>query len=262
MKITIFTSNNFRHNYLVNKISKLSSKICVVQECNTIHPGVVESYYKKNKIMKRYFSNVLKAQHKVFNNEPVNINNKVKLLSIKYGDLNLCSMKTLKPFLESNIYIIFGASYIKGKLARFLIKNKAINIHMGVSPHFRGTDSNFWAIYKEKYQYVGATIHLLSNGLDDGKILYHALSQSTKNPFLYSMLTVKSAIDSLSKLIKNKKIHKYKPVVQDKSLTINYSTKKDFNSTIVKNFRKFRIPKFSHEKYAFVRPSILKHKYK
>ena len=57
-----------------------------------------------------------------------------------------------------------------------------------------------------------------------------------------------------------KQIHKYKPVVQDKSLTINYSTKKDFNSTIVKNFRKFRIPKFSHDKYAFVRPSILKHK--
>ncbi len=262
MKITIFTSNNFRHNYLVNQISKISSKICVVQECNTIHPGKVEGYYKKNKVMKKYFSNVLDAQNKVFKNEPVNINNKVKLLSMKYGDLNVCSMKTLKPFLESNIYIIFGASYIKGKLAKFLIKKKAINIHMGISPHFRGTDSNFWAIYKRKYQYVGATIHLLSNGLDDGKILYHALSQPSKNPFLYTMLTVKSAIDSLSKLIKNKKIHKYKPVIQDKSLMINYSRKKDFNSNLIKNFREYSIPKFTHNKNEFVRPSILKHSFK
>ena len=122
MKITIFTSNNFRHNYLVNQISKISSKICVVQECNTIHPGKVEGYYKKNKVMKKYFSNVLDAQNKVFKNEPVNINNKVKLLSMKYGDLNVCSMKTLKPFLESNIYITIYKGFFNFQSIKTLFK--------------------------------------------------------------------------------------------------------------------------------------------
>ena len=38
------------------------------------------------------------------------------------GDLNKCSMKLLSQFLESDIYIIYGSSYIKGELVDYLIK--------------------------------------------------------------------------------------------------------------------------------------------
>ena len=60
------------------------------------------------------------------------------------GDLNYLNLNNLKKFLSSDIYIVFGSSYIKGKLVDFLIK-KAINIHMGVSPYW-GCDCNFWAL--------------------------------------------------------------------------------------------------------------------
>lgn len=52
---------------------------------------------------------------------------------------------------------------------------------MGLSPYYRGTDCNFWALYDKKPQYVGATIHLLSKGIDSGPTLYHALSKPEKN---------------------------------------------------------------------------------
>ena len=262
MKVTIFTSNNFRHNYLINEIAKIADEINVIQECNTLFPGYVSDFRIKNLVVKKYFERVSEAQRKIFNNEPISVKKKINLLSVKYGDLNLLSQMQLKNFLNSEIYIVFGSSFIKGKLINFLHKKKAINIHMGISPYFRGTDSNFWAIYTNNFQFVGATIHYLNSGLDDGKILYHALAARNKNPFLYSMLTVKSAIKSLSAKIKNREIFNYNPVSQEKKKLIKYSTKKDFIPNKLKKFDKLIIPRFKHEKSLFVRPYIYEHNFK
>ena len=56
MKITIFTSNNSRHNYLINLMSSISSEIYVVQENNTIFPGLIPGHYKASKVMEKYFN--------------------------------------------------------------------------------------------------------------------------------------------------------------------------------------------------------------
>ena len=78
------------------------------------------------------------------------------------------------------MYIIFGASYIKGWLIDFLVENNAINIHMGLAPYYRGNSCNFWALFDDKPSYVGATIHKISKGLDNGPILFHCLPELKK----------------------------------------------------------------------------------
>ena len=112
----------------------------------------------------------------------------------------------ISPFLKSDIYIIFGCSFIKGWLANFLIKKKAINIHMGISPYYKGADCNFWAIYEGNTNLVGATIQYLSKDLDNGPILFHAVNEYHSNPFIYTMLSVKSAIIAVKKYLKQKKV--------------------------------------------------------
>ena len=82
----------------------------------------------------------------------------------------------------SDLYIVFGSSYIKGRLINFLIKNKAINIHMGISPYYRGSDCNFWSLYDNNFHLVGGTVHLISKGLDSGPILFHTRAKKNKNP--------------------------------------------------------------------------------
>ena len=167
MKITLFTSNNSRHIYLIKSLLKVCKCLNVVIESKTIFNGKVDGYYKKNKIISNYFRKVEKAQIKYFKNNYIpNTSKKINILPISMGDLNYLNLNNLKNFLSSDIYIVFGSSYIKGKLVDFLIKKKAINIHMGVSPYYRGADCNFWALQDYKPQFVGATIHYLSKGLD------------------------------------------------------------------------------------------------
>ena len=96
---------------------------------------------------------------------------------------------------------------------------------MGLSPFYRGSSCNFWAVYDENPEFVGATIHLLSKGLDSGPILYHAMSDIKTDPFEYSMSSVKSAFHSLAKKIKDKSIFSITPLIQKLDLEIRYSKK-------------------------------------
>ena len=85
------------------------------------------------------------------------------------GDLSQFKLKDLTDFLKSDIYIVFGTSYIKGELIDFLVE-KAINIHMGVSLITEEQIVTFWALFDNNPHLAGSTIHLLSKGLDSGPI--------------------------------------------------------------------------------------------
>ena len=237
MKITLFTSNKNRHNYLINLLSEVSDELFIIQECDTIFTGIVSGHYMASPIMKKYFENVNKAQSQFFGNSYVNNNKKnIKILPILLQDLSKCSMHSLSDFLKSDIYVVFGSSYIKGELVDYLVKKKAINIHAGVSPYYRGADCNFWALHDDNPHLVGTTIHLLSRGLDSGPMLYHAMSNLKTNPFEYTMSTIKSAFHSIAERIKDGSIFKIKPLVQDKSKEVRYSKKSEFNEEIVQEY--------------------------
>ena len=72
MKVTLFTKNNNRHNYLINLLSSFTDELYVVQECVTIFPGIVPSRYEASPIIKKYFENVNKAQISLFGSSYVN----------------------------------------------------------------------------------------------------------------------------------------------------------------------------------------------
>ena len=237
MKITLFTSNQIRHNYFINLLSQVASELFVVQENCSNFPGTADNHYPASNILKSYFLKVGVAEQKLFktSNSFVASNN-INLLSVADGYLKNCSINQLKNFLGSDVYIVFGSSYIKGELVDFLIANKTINIHMGISPYYRGTDCNFWALYDNNPHLVGATIHLLSKGLDLGPILYHALSELKNDPNSYTMSTVKSAFHSLAERIKNKSLFDIKPEKQNVLKEIRYSKNIDFNEDSLKLF--------------------------
>lgn len=237
MKITIFTSNQPRHLSFVSKLSKISDECFAILECNTLFPGFQEDFFKKSIIMQNYFSKVLAAEKKIFN-ENYFLNSNIKVLSAKMGDLNKLSKQELSPALQSDIYIVFGSSYIKGWLIDYLLNKKAINIHMGISPFYRGSSCNFWAAYQDDFHLIGATIHLLSKGLDSGNILYHVLPNldNCKNCFEFSMNAVKDAQDSIIENIKMNRLLSIDAVKQDKTKEIKYTKNIDFTDEEANNF--------------------------
>ena len=77
MRITLFTSNKNRHNYLINLLSRVSEKIFVIQECEVVNSGKISENYGSSSILKKYFENVDHAQNKLFGSSSVIILTKI-----------------------------------------------------------------------------------------------------------------------------------------------------------------------------------------
>lgn len=237
MKITVFTSNQARHLNLINSLASVADEVFAVMEANTIFPGRIKDFYDNSDIFQSYFNNVIEAENKIFGNVCFLCDN-INSLTLKSGDLNHVSPETLAPALDSDLYIIFGASYIKGWLVEHLVKNRAINIHMGVSPYYRGSSCNFWSLYDDNPHLCGATIHLLSKGLDSGEILYHALPtlNDCETPFDFTMRSVLAAHQSLVDRISDKSLFDLTEIQQDKQLEVRYTRNSDFTDEVANTF--------------------------
>ncbi len=236
MKLAVFTSNQPRHFHLIAALAEIAETVYAVQECNTVFPGKVKDFYDNSPVMRAYFERVMDAEKTVFG-ELAFMPDNVRTLSLKDGDLNDLSLEILKPVLKADYCIVFGASFIKAPLIDALIAKRTINIHMGVSPYYRGSSCNFWALYDKRPELVGATIHLLGRGLDSGAILYHALPDASScDPFDLGMKAVKSAHESLVERIRSGEIETFSAVEQDKSKELRYTRNMDFTDDIAKRY--------------------------
>lgn len=235
MIITVFTSNQPRHIRLISELAKIADLVYAVVEVTTLFPGEVPDFFKKSDTMQEYFGHVMKAESRVFPGThflPAN----VRVLPMKSGDLNLLDPAVLSEALSADRLIVFGASYIRGGLAEALEARGALNIHMGLSPYYRGSSCNFWALYDNKPGYVGATIHLLTKGLDSGPMVCHFRPTYVGGSlFEFTMQAVKEAQDGLIKLLSGE-VQVSQTHEQDRTLEIRYSRNQEFNDIVAREF--------------------------
>jgi methionyl-tRNA formyltransferase len=82
------------------------------------------------------------------------------------------SEETLR-FIESlapDLLIVNGTSIIRGPLLKEY-GGRIFNIHVGITPEYRGVHGAFWALHNEEPDLVGVTIHMVDRGIDTGGIL-------------------------------------------------------------------------------------------
>lgn len=238
MTITLFTSNQPRHTSLIERLAGLADRLFVVQECNTVFPGQVDDFFRKSEVMQRYFARVIAAERETFGvpRFPMVAGN-VRSLPIRMGDLSRLPLDAIEEALRADAFLVFGASYIRGPLCDALVERRAVNIHMGVSPQYRGSSTNFWPLYDGRPEFVGATIHRLTAGLDSGPILFHALpAAEAVDPFLLGMRAVRAAHEAVHDAIRTGEIAGLSPEDQDRSRELRYSRNADFTDAIAAEY--------------------------
>ncbi len=169
-KIVIITGNSLRHKYIQNIILN-SSKFKVSLIIQEIHKKKnkknhssksKESHFKlRDYYEKVYFKNYSKINLK-----------KGKIISIKPNTINkndriLKILRNLKP----DIILCFGCSVLGSKYLK-VFSNKILNIHLGLSPFYRGQATNYWAFVNNEIQFIGATFHKIDGGIDTGPIIH------------------------------------------------------------------------------------------
>jgi hypothetical protein len=129
-------------------------------------------------------------------------------------------LTTLKP----DVVVVYGTLIIGRKLLACL--PRTINLHTGISPHYRGSDTNFWPIYNQEPQYLGATVHRLDPGIDSGPILARGCEDLTPedNEHILFAKAVKVGADLLCSAVKREYEGIANPLPQDLSVGREYRT--------------------------------------
>jgi len=92
-------------------------------------------------------------------------------------------------------------------------------------------------VYDGNVDYVGATIHRLSKGLDSGDILFHAFPETAVvDSFQLGMRAVESAQQALVEKIKRGELLNITPKKQDRTKEIRYSVNADFTDEVARQY--------------------------
>ena len=81
--------------------------------------------------------------------------------------------KEVKQF-NADFCFIFGSNLILDPVIENLPQNK-INLHLGLSPWYKGAATLYWPFYNLKPQYCGVTFHQISKQADGGEIIHQSV---------------------------------------------------------------------------------------
>jgi len=73
--------------------------------------------------------------------------------------------------LKPDLILVFGACILKEPIIKSF-SGRILNAHLGLSPYYRGSGTNFWPLVNKEPEYVGCTFMYLDNGIDTGKIIH------------------------------------------------------------------------------------------
>lgn len=90
---------------------------------------------------------------------------------IPKGDIN--SKSIVDEIIEAgaDLLICYGSSLIKSKLLD-IYKGRFLNVHLGLSPYYRGSGTNVWPLINDEPDMVGATFMYIDAGIDTGQIIH------------------------------------------------------------------------------------------
>ncbi|MEK7461850.1 MAG: formyltransferase family protein [Patescibacteria group bacterium] len=87
--------------------------------------------------------------------------------------------KILKE-LSPDLIVIWGSAIVKSHI--LTTAKKAINLHMGFCPYYRGAIANQRALMRREPERIGATIHYAETEVDKGDILLTIKADLSKSP--------------------------------------------------------------------------------
>jgi folate-dependent phosphoribosylglycinamide formyltransferase PurN len=123
---------------------------------------------------------------------------KTSRVSTVNGDDCLKAMRIIQP----DIIIVNGTRIISKKI---LESTNAIfiNMHVGITPQYRGSHGGYWALHNNDEANFGTTIHLVDTGVDTGAVIKQVFTKADKqdNFTTYPILQTTIGIEALKEVL-------------------------------------------------------------
>ena len=199
-KILFIGGTHPRHLYYASEIHKhypLVGRILVGRE-NMI-PTPPDSISNKNAMLwKRHFQGRKNTEEKYFPPQNLDVYSYLFTHDLFGGSDMIDLIKEINP----DIVLVFGCGMIRGELA-MVLPELTINLHLGLSPRYRGAATLFWPFYFLEPQWAGCTFHKIVHEPDAGDILHQCVPVLEKGDKIHDVAckAVVKATDEMIRLL-------------------------------------------------------------
>lgn len=177
------SNGNAEHRYLVNGFLKeYGDQVSAVITCDP-QPSPLKTRLKRAVKRGNYRERLARYQwgkgygpngellsRALFGDAPVELmpgGDKLKIMSSH----NSAECEALLDELEPEVIVVYGTAILKPHIFT-KAKIVTLNMHTGLSPHYRGDSTLFWPVYYNDPDHLGVTVHKLVADVDGGDIVY------------------------------------------------------------------------------------------
>lgn len=228
MRAIVLTSNKPRHAYLAQTVAREFDVHLVIREekgayySNEVaeHPLVEKHFERLGESEVEYFGSARWPE--------------AKIIDCAKSAVNDPEMVKLALAARPDVVFLFGTT-ILGDHWLVPFSARIINMHLGLSPFYRGSATLFWPVANGELECVGATVHLAERKVDAGPILARVKPKLAVGDTYYDIgnKTIKRAIDVLPKVAQRYMEGAIRPAVQELAGGAVYR-KRDFNPTVLR----------------------------
>ena len=173
MSTVIFTSSSLRHKAFAAIIK------------NNLNIDLVKVFHEEgsplNELIEKRQNNIIELGHlearslaeKDFFELYINMQHEIKSISKivpRFWFSSKDCLAILKEINPSQI-LVYGTSIIKGEIIN-KFKRRILNLHLGLSPYYRGGGTNYFPFVNNEPEYAGSTFMYLDEGIDTGEIIH------------------------------------------------------------------------------------------
>ena len=151
IRLVIITSDHRRHRWVAARLAAVANLVGIVAESKPtagIAPPDPE--------VRAYFNARRDAEDRWFENAAGELD--CQRCEVAWGGSNSVQACEFVTNLAPDLVVLFGSSIIKDPLLGYM-KGRIINMHLGLSPYYRGSATNFWPLVDNLPECVGVTIH-------------------------------------------------------------------------------------------------------
>lgn len=213
MKILTVTGSHPRHLYMIKSLKHAGHDVTsVVMRRENLHAG---GRNPGGKLAKMHFNIREDVELQTFGDlSPRDFADiEIDAEQITKGHLSLSAVQ----LAQFDLGLVFGTSLLPASLLSILPR-MTFNLHLGISPRYRGAATLFWPFYMLEPNWAGYTVHKLTDEPDAGDVVLrgapglergmrmHDVAGAATHEGLEAMVKLASHLDSGHDLVYKKQI--------------------------------------------------------
>ncbi|MQF86613.1 MAG: hypothetical protein FI734_04045 [SAR202 cluster bacterium] len=174
MKVVILTGNETRHTYFRVRMASDKRIHVVATYCEGTEKSLESrtiSNASSSKLELMHVRARTQSEHDFFDNTLSSVEDLSNPKVIIKGEINNQEIVDEIILLNADILVCYGSSLIRSSLLD-IYKGRFLNVHLGLSPYYRGSGTNVWPLINGEPHMVGATFMYIDAGIDTGNIIH------------------------------------------------------------------------------------------